>query len=88
LNRSKASVLVRLLIKFAGYVRDTKTGHWVSGKSAGVGFTVVDAKALLSILGIKAVSHSSGAAILTAGSGYIGGTIGFGAAIMAFFSWF
>ncbi|PYC47249.1 hypothetical protein DI396_11930 [Litorivita pollutaquae] len=87
IRQLKASVSEKLF-KLAGYTRDTKTGQWSAGVASGVGALALGAKSLLAVLGISAVTHSSGAAIITAGSGYVAGTMGIGASIIAIFSWF
>ena len=65
-----------LLLLIGKYQLTDKTKNWVSGASAGLGLAGLGATQLLTILGFSAVTHSSGAVILTGAGGYIAGTYG------------
>lgn len=69
-------LLTTMLARIAGHVPDRLRDRWVAGAAAGVGVTGLGASSLLSMLGLSAVTHSSGAAILTGAGGYIAGTYG------------
>ena len=62
---------------------DRDATKWIGGLSSGVGIAGLGAGKLLSMLGFTAVAHSSGATILTGAGGYIAGTYGLAAGIVA-----
>ncbi|WP_299841059.1 hypothetical protein [uncultured Paracoccus sp.] len=68
--------LVAPLARIAGYIPDRLKDRWVAGAASGLGVAGIGANVFLSALGFTAVTHSSGAAILTGAGGYVAGTIG------------
>ncbi|MBU2360508.1 MAG: hypothetical protein KKB02_16520 [Alphaproteobacteria bacterium] len=73
--------LKTLLLFIGRFKRNKTTESWVAGAGAGLGLAGLGATQLLTALGFSAVTHSSGAAILTGAGGYIAGTFGAAAVI-------
>ena len=73
--------LVLMLLLFGRLLKRTVGDRWVAGAATGVSLAGLGATQLLSLLGISAVTHSSGAVILTGAGGYVAGTYGLAAVI-------
>ena len=76
------SYLKALLLRIGRFRPEGRVATWVSGAGAGMGVAGLGATQLLSLLGFTAVTHSSGAAILTGAGGYVAGTYGIAAVLM------
>ena len=72
---------VLMLLLFGRFLRRATSDRWVSGAATGMSVAGLGATQLLSLMGISAVAHSSGAAILTGAGGYLAGTYGLAAAV-------
>ncbi len=70
--------LIMMLTLFVRFIPDKAKDRWAAGAATGMGVAGLGAIQLLSLFGITAVAHSSGAAILTGSGGYIAGTYGIG----------
>ena len=70
-----------MLFLFGRLVPDKLKDRWIAGAATGVGVAGIGATTLLSLLGFSAVSHSSGAIIITGVGGYVAGTYGIAAAV-------
>lgn len=75
MNSVKA-YLVTMLLLVGRFFKKSAGDRWVAGAAFGVSIAGLGATQLLALLGISAVTHSSGAIILTGAGGYVAGTYG------------